>query len=601
MQGKTKECQNCKESFVIEEEDFDFYKKIEVPEPTFCPECRSQRRLIARNATKLYKRKCDFSGKEIISVYHSESPFVVYDYDVWNSDKWDVMDYGRDYDFSKSFFKQFWELATEVPWPSRPLVINEVDCHYCVFVINSKNCYLSLVNTCENCLYAWASLSKDCVDVYMQVNSEGCYENVDCKNNYNVFFAQNSSDCINSSFLYNCQDCQDCFGCINLRHKKYHIFNRPYSKEEYKKELLKYQLASYEKLGELREKFEMFKMRFPHRFANIFKVENVTGDNIKNAKNCRRCFDSFDTEKITGADASIENCRYINFLGTNTKDSYDCFDVGTSASLLYEDVTVGTEANKILFSTNILKQVHSIEYSSNCHSCHDIFGCIGLRHKSYCIFNKQYTKEEYEELVLKIKQHMNDMPYTDKQGNEYKYGEFFPPELSPFGYNETIAQEYFPLTKKEAQEKKYKWHDKLKGEYRPTVKAKDLPDNIKDVKHLISKEIIECDNEPKESCQGSGVYQIIPAELEFLKKQRLPLPRLCPDCRHTERIKQRNPMKLHKRQCMCGEEKDVSSEYQNQTKHNHGSDRCPNTFQTTFAPDRKEIVYCKECYQRETE
>ena len=63
-----------------------------------------------------------------------------------------------------------------------------------------------------------------------------------------------------------------------------------------------------------------------------------------------------------------------------------------------------------------------------------------MRNNSYCILNKQYTKEEYEALVSKIIEQMNTMPYVDKNGVTYKYGEFFPIELSPFGYNETVAQ-----------------------------------------------------------------------------------------------------------------------------------------------------------------
>ncbi|USN57480.1 MAG: hypothetical protein H6766_03435 [Candidatus Peribacteria bacterium] len=76
-------------------------------------------------------------------------------------------------------------------------------------------------------------------------------------------------------------------------------------------------------------------------------------------------------------------------------------------------------------------------YSFNCDSSSHLFGCIGLRNKSYCIFNKQYTKEEYNALVPKIIEHM-------KQTGEW--GEFFHPSLSPFGYNETVANEYYPVT-----------------------------------------------------------------------------------------------------------------------------------------------------------
>ncbi len=54
---------------------------------------------------------------------------------------------------------------------------------------------------------------------------------------------------------------------------------------------------------------------------------------------------------------------------------------------------------------------------------------------------------------------MDEMPYTDARGRVYKYGEFYPPELSPWSYNETLAQEYFPLTKEEAISLGYRWKD----------------------------------------------------------------------------------------------------------------------------------------------
>jgi hypothetical protein len=55
--------------------------------------------------------------------------------------------------------------------------------------------------------------------------------------------------------------------------------------------------------------------------------------------------------------------------------------------------------------------------------------------------NKQYTKEEYNILVPKIIEHMIS---TGERG------EFFPPKYAPFGYNESLANEYFPLRQTEA-------------------------------------------------------------------------------------------------------------------------------------------------------
>src|SRR3989344_4837608 len=91
-------CKNCKKNFTIEPDDFSFYEKIKGPPPTWCPECRQMRRFIQTNETVLYKRKCDFTGKDIFSMYPPDAPFPVYETDVWYSDDWDPYDYGIDFD-----------------------------------------------------------------------------------------------------------------------------------------------------------------------------------------------------------------------------------------------------------------------------------------------------------------------------------------------------------------------------------------------------------------------------------------------------------------------------------------------------------------------
>src|SRR3989344_4931716 len=105
--SETKTCQNCKTSFIIEPDDFAFYEKIKVPPPTWCPECRNIRRMAWREDHTLYRDTCKLCGKSIISVYAPDGPFIVYCRSCWNSDKWDPLQYGREYDFSRPFFKQY--------------------------------------------------------------------------------------------------------------------------------------------------------------------------------------------------------------------------------------------------------------------------------------------------------------------------------------------------------------------------------------------------------------------------------------------------------------------------------------------------------------
>jgi hypothetical protein len=243
---------------------------------------------------------------------------------------------------------------------------------------------------------------------------------------------------------------------------------------------------------------------------------------------------------------------------------------------------------------------NDIFYSLNCHSSHDLFGCVGLRSKEYCILNKQYTKEEYQRLIPKIIEHMNTTPYVDRKGRVYRYGEFFPIELSPFAYNETIAQEYFPLTKVQAEEQGYRWHEPETKEYKITKDSQDLPVRIQDVDDTILNEIVGCAHRGDCAHQCATAFRIIPEELSFYRKLNLPLPSLCPNCRHYERLAERNPLKLWHRRCQCAGGKSENGIYTNTVSHlHHGVGHCPNEFETSYAPDRKEVVYCEQCYQAE--
>ena len=524
MKSKTKQCQNCKADFTIEPEDFEFYKKIDVPEPTFCPNCRAQRRLIWRNENNLYKRKCDLTGKDIFSQFTPESKNKVYERDVWWSDQWNPMKYGKDYDFNKPFLEQFKELLEEVPWPSR-LVTDLVNSDYSMNASFLKNCYLIFDSSNgENCAFGVALNNvKDSYDGYSLEKCELCYQGFNLTSCYKTFFSSHCTDCQEIYFCHNCIDCSNCFGCSNLRHKKYHIFNESYSKEEYFKKLKEFDLGSYKKILSLNKETREFWLKHPVKFMHGRKNDNVTGEYIDNSKDVKNSY------MVKGS----ENLKYCHLVWFNTQDCYDYFCWGDNARLIYEGTVVGSGVSQLKFCFSAW-ECRNLEYCINSINSHDLFGCSGLQHKQYCILNKQYSKEEYFKMIGKIKKNMDDMPYIDKKERVYKYGEFFPSELSPLDYNSTIANEYYPLAKEEALKQGYSWYNKPKSEHQPTIKAIDLPDNIKDVDDKILKEVIECSSP---DCSGSNAFRIIPQELEFYQKMNLPLPRLCPDCRYEERIK----------------------------------------------------------------
>ena len=607
MNLETRKCQNCRVEFTIEPEDFKFYDKIKVPPPTWCPQCRLQRRLMWRNERVLYNRKNDAPGslESFISNYNPRVTIPVYDQAYWWSDKWNSLTYGMEYDFSRPFFTQFKELLSKVPVMNLTN-LQSVNSEYCNFTYQVKNGYLNIASDInEDSAYVHHTIySKNSFDLLSCKKMELCYGCIHTVQSYGSSHLWFSNQCVDSQFLYNCRNCQNCFGCVNQRNGKYQIFNKQYSKETYHAKLKEFDFGSHAGLQNILKQFQDLILKEPHRFASTIQVQNVSGDYINNAKNCKFCFD---------VEGPAEDNKYVLYGVPNLRDCYDGYGTGNGMEVAYEITSAGGNAQRLFFSP-FAWTGDNYYYSHFCEGCSSIFGCAGLHSKSYCILNKQYTKEEYEKLVPRIIQHMNDMPYLDKKGRIYRYGEFFPPELSPFSYNETIAQEYFPLTKEEAIEKGYSWKDPEPRNYQIQIPNDQLPDHIKDAPDDIVNQIIECGHAQGSPSKTSGqtagavcneqcteAFKIIQPELDFLRKMSLPLPRLCPNCRHYQRIKQRNPLKLWHRKCQCAGAKSENGIYQNTADHLHHKkdEPCLNGFESTYAPERPEIVYCEQCYLKE--
>src|SRR5262245_32596158 len=108
-------CRQCRVKFELLVDEVEFYRRLKLPQPTCCRDCRVQRRMSWRNDRSFSIRKSDFSGKQIISIYPAETPFPVYHPSEWYGDLWDPMKYGRPIDFSRPFFEQWHELMTAVP------------------------------------------------------------------------------------------------------------------------------------------------------------------------------------------------------------------------------------------------------------------------------------------------------------------------------------------------------------------------------------------------------------------------------------------------------------------------------------------------------
>lgn len=551
-------CRQCSAPFEILKEDLAMLdtlspivggKKLGLPPPTLCPDCRLQRRLTHVNELNLYERKCDLTGASVISNIRPGSPYKVYRQEDWYSDQWDPLVYGRDVDFSRPFFPQWQELLLVVPRPNLFTGYEfDENCDYTNHSGKNKDCYL-IFDSDENrdCYFSYSvNSSVNCSDCFRTRKSELCYECIDCVRCYGSAFLQECDNCSDSFFLKNCTGCKKCLMCSNLKNKEYYVENRKVSPEEF--ESFRAMLSSYSTLQSAKERFEKLKLEYPQRFLHGVQNEDVVGDYLVHCKNAYFCFDSED----------LWDCRYAVQGFMPLKNSMDTHECG-EAERLYECTVSGYQMHSCCFCSHTLGAMSDVLYSSlNPHSKH-CFGCIGTRRKEYCIFNKQYAQAEYETLVPKIVEHMR------KTG---EWGEFFPGAISTYAYNETLAQDYYPLTKEETEKRGWTWLDEVekKDQYMgPMIK---LPDSIDDVGDDICKRILTCEATGKQ-------YKIIPQELAFYRNMRLPLPRRCFFRRHKDRMAMRNPRKLFDRTC----------------------GKCGAAIQTTYAPDRPEIVYCEPCFQ----
>ncbi len=557
-------CQNCKKDFTIEPDDFGFYEKMNLPIPTWCPECRMVRRLIFRNERNLFRRKDALTGGELFSGFPAEANINTYQNDYWHGDGWDPLDYGVDYEFNKTFFEQFYDLLSRVPLPAKSSAGFMINSDYCNEAGRLRNAYLCFDSDfVEDSAYlVKATQMKNSFDSHEVIEDELCYEDVMVYKSYKTLYSVDCESCVDVWFSKGLRGCTNCFGCVNLRGKSYYFFNEPLSKEEYEKKISELNLDSYSSITNLHNKVLEFWHKFPVKYYHGIRNHNCTGDRISDSKNVK---DSVSVQEG-------ENMRYIQISVLKAANSYDCVQLFMGVENAYECATCGEGAYNLKYCFNCWGEPRDLEYSAYCVGATNCFGCVGLTKKQYCILNKQYSKENYFEMVEKIKKHMNEMPFLDSLGRIYKYGEFFPAEFSPLAYNESLAQDYVPLTKEEAKAKGFLWRETNPREFQTTMQSIDLPDSINDVSDEITKEVIAC-------ADCNKAYRIINIELQFYKRIGLPLPRKCHNCRFSDRFKFINKPKLYTRSCM--------------------KEGCNNEFETSYAPDQLEIIYCEKCYQQE--
>ncbi len=540
-------CKITGKKFTISEREIAYCTERGLPLPTESPFERLRHIAVFRNRINLYNTTCVLSGKPILSCFPLERKLAVADIDVWGGDSWDASSYAQDYDANRPFFDQLQELFQKTPIPNLNVITGAMEnSHYVNGAMNLKNCYLcfSTLDSTDS-LFNWAIFnSHNVVDSIYCSFSELCYECRDTEKCYNCKFVESSQHCSDSIFLFSCQSCKHCYGCVNLSNKEYCWYNEQLTKEEYETRLAKVNLGSRKVLAAEKQKFAQFKKQFPIKYYRGKSIENSTGNYLSNVKDSHNSYFSSDC-------IDVENCWVM-------PKGKDCFGVisAKACELTYNSQS-GINYN-CQYCNECLANNKNLQWCLFVNTSSDCFGCVSLKKKQYCILNKQYSKEEYERLVAEIKQAMI------ARG---EWEDFFPKRMTPFYYNESDAQLYFPLTKAEAVAKGYFWkdHDDSIGTDDNTI-----PDDIRLVNDAILDQTFSCKQTGKK-------YRITKQELDFYRRMNVPLPDIAPLVRVANM---------------------ASSFFQTNELHTISCANCNKQIESVYDATTQKVL-CEECYQQQ--
>lgn len=494
-------CSMTGEKWMMTEEEIGWYKKFNVPPSKVSPQTRWKHQGYWYVGYQFWYQKHPETQKPIICTVHPATGIKVLPDQEWFEK--DFIQKARDYDVAQSFFEQWRELELAVPMPA---LRNQVEPINSIAFVSrgDENSYFVGASKSRNCIYSHICTDiEDSAWIYLGINVQRSYNVVRSVRIHNSRYVRESIDCINSFFLFDCRNCENCFGATNKRNAKYLWFNEQLSKEEWEKRVSEVDLGSRAVEEEYMAKFNQLisEAVWPENFNDnvtdsdgeyLIKTVGVkeTFGGEEGAKNLYRCNFSIGTS---------ENCAFSGYPVYST----DCYYIGSC-----------TRCNDMRYSF-LCTQCNGMEYSALCYNCEYCFGCIGLQRKKFCIFNKQYSEEEYWKRVDELKCAMLDAG---------EYGEFFPVNYAPSYHRDSGAPIWFGASEEDGigmgvNDFDPESHDAI-GRNLSTTEPTDssqVPDHINDLGD-------EWINKPLLDTQMNRRFAMIKSEVNFYRKNCIAPP-----------------------------------------------------------------------------
>jgi len=385
-------CALTGEKWFMDETEIGWYKKFNVPPSKYSPLNRMRIMHGYFIMYNIFYNKHVDTGRQMMSTIPPASGFRVLEDKEWYER--DFSEKGISLDANKTFFDQLYELSLSVPLPAHDNIVPPEN-SIAFLSFGDQDSYFVMASRAKGCFYSSNVFdSEDSAEIVMGTNIRESYNILNSSNLFRCQFVQDSQNCQNGFFLFDCRDCENCFGAVNQRNKKYLWFNEQLDREEYEQRLNEVVLSSFFELQKYETRFHQFvqdQAVWPEN-SNL-RIENSTGEYLEDTINARDCY------HVRGGSRNIDHVTWC--LGAPSEGCAYCGGATGSTDCYY---SVGvTNCHRALFNLNIVTDSRNLEYCTRCFNCENCFGCVGLRHKKFCILNKQYSEEEYWQVLDQLK------------------------------------------------------------------------------------------------------------------------------------------------------------------------------------------------------
>ncbi len=545
LKPHTRVCTETGESFDITERDIEMYTLLRVPPPTtiWWAELRLQQAYAA--GFDLFFREMS-DGSHGVSFYDPEAPVTVMSRKVWWSDEFDALRFGEKVDPAESFFEQWRRFAAKIPRASIVQDVKSENSDWVTYSVNYRNgygCYSGLNN--EDIVYSdncgWC---KQSLELGYCGWCEFSYDCLLCMRSSRLRFCERCDECVELAFCFACKNCTDCFGCTNLRHKKFCFLNEQLSEEEYRKRLAAIDLTDARVVADWRERMAKVWSKTYRKGATIIRSEEAVGDDIE------------DSRDVQGVSIRLSERVYGSRGCYSCRDGARC-DGGLDSERIYS-TNLSASSSEVKFSA-FTDHCLDVEYSNTLAHCEHCFGCLGLRRKKFCIFNKQYAEAEYWPLLDAIKTAMLERG---------EYGIFFSYADSPFAYNLSYSGMTMPLPIDEVR--------RLGGRFYQFPDSPDeaesaaaIPERLADVEPTLISRKFRC------PITGRNFFFTAP-QLALHQELGVAMSRVHPTVNRMRRAKISSVTRLYSRACVS----------------------CDKQIDTRIPPEHTAPVLCGACYEQ---